>query len=64
MLIKQLITNKDESVVFSKLNNNLKLLIINKASELSHELPKNSKEVINVEKFIYNIIYIIYSEEQ
>lgn len=52
-LIKQLLA--------SKINNNSKALIINKAGELSYEFTKMNKEVISVESFIYNIINIIYS---
>jgi hypothetical protein len=45
----------------SKINNKSKELIIEKAGLLSSETNYINKEVISVESFIYNIIYIIYS---
>jgi DNA polymerase III delta prime subunit len=45
----------------SNINNISKSLIIEKAGLLSKELININKEVISVECFIYNIIYIIYS---
>jgi DNA polymerase III delta prime subunit len=45
----------------SKINNTSKSLIIEKAGLLSAEATNINKEVISVESFIYNIIYIIYS---
>ena len=45
----------------SKINNKTKELILEKAGILSGELTLINKEVISVESFIYNIIYIIYS---
>jgi DNA polymerase III delta prime subunit len=52
-LIKQLLA--------SKINDKSKALLITKSGELSYELQKINKEVISVESFIYDIIYIIYS---
>lgn len=45
----------------SKINEKTKALIITRAGKLSHEFIKLNKEVIGVECFIYDIIYIIYS---
>ena len=45
----------------SKINNKSKELIIENAGLLSSEITNINKEVISVESFIYNIIYIIYS---
>ena len=63
MLIKQIICS-DTLINNKKINNEIKAIIISKASDLSHQLPKNNKEVINVETFLYNIIYIIFSNIQ
>ena len=54
ILIKQILHN-------NKITNATRELIITSAGELSHQLHKNNKEVINVEKFIYNLIYIFFS---
>lgn len=51
-LIKQLLE--------SKINNSTKALIITKSGELSYELTHINKEIISFERFIYDIIYIIY----
>jgi hypothetical protein len=51
-LIKQLLE--------SKINNSTKALIITKSGELSYELTHINKEIISFERFIYDIIYIVY----
>ena len=48
----------------SNLNTNIKLQIIDKASNLSKEIIDSNKEVILIETFFYNIINIIYSSEK
>jgi DNA polymerase III delta prime subunit len=50
-----------KQLLASKINDNSKALIINKAGELSYEFKKINKEVISVESFIYDIIHIIYT---
>jgi hypothetical protein len=52
-LIKQLLLNK--------FNRRTKQLIIEKAAEFSRAIPKINKELIAIETFIYQLIYIIYS---
>ena len=52
-LIKQLLYNK--------FNTRTKTLIIKKAEEFSRTIPKINKELIALETFIYQLIYIIYS---
>lgn len=54
---KELITQ----LLDSKLNTTIKELLITKSGVLSLELNKINKEVIIIEKFIYDVIYIIYS---
>ena len=46
----------------SKLNNHIKIIIIEKASIMSAELIKSNKEVVIIESFFYDIINTIYSD--
>lgn len=52
-LIRQLLANK--------FNTKTKMLIVKKAAEFSRALPKINKELIVLETFIYQIMYIVYS---
>ena len=45
----------------SKLNSNIKMKIIEKASIISYELNNSNKEVVIIESFFYDIITIMYS---
>jgi hypothetical protein len=45
----------------SKLNSNIKMKIIEKASIISYELNNSNKEVVIIELFFYDIITIMYS---
>ena len=45
----------------SKLNDNIKIIILQKAGVLTAELSNTNKEIIIVETFFYDIINVIYS---
>jgi len=45
----------------SKLNDNVKSIILQKASSLSAELCNANKEIVIMETFCYDIINVIYS---
>ena len=50
-----------KKLISSKLNNKTKSLILEKAGLISAEFQIINKELISLETFLYNLIYIIYS---
>ena len=50
-----------KQLLHSKLNDNIKTIILQKAGKLSAELHNVNKEIIIVETFFYDIINVIYS---